>query len=161
MLVSKKRYEELERENLELKNQVDALNESWAKSETAKNGLKSNLKQSELQYAALKKDYDSLQKEYVKLRDSIEVDGFASSDATTSVTLTFDDDTLTEVKPFTRATEKARKKLVEIGYLASNTQHDNFAVNLALLVLGSEALEQLIFMFEERMKEINVEFDDE
>lgn len=84
--------------------------------------------------------------------------GIAEKGDHTSATLHISDD-LETVTPVTRVRPETITKLVEKKYLPYNKQDDDFAINLAAMLVAYEALEQIIYTFEESLRG-NVEFDD-
>lgn len=100
------------------------------------------------------------EKEIETLRSKLNAyeNGISEAEAEqTSATFYVSDD-IQEVKPVTRVSPNIINKLVELGYLSSNKRNDEFSLNLAVMVLVSEALEQIVFSFEQ---DIDGEEDDE
>lgn len=82
--------------------------------------------------------------------------GIAEKGDETTATLHISDN-LETVTPVTRVRPETINKLVEKQYLPYNKRDDDFAINLAVMLVAYEAMEQIVFSFEEALKE-NVEF---
>lgn len=89
--------------------------------------------------------------------DELEAGISEKADETTA-TLHISDD-LETVTPVTRVRSETINKLVEKKYLPYNKRDDDFAINLAVMLVAYEAMEQIVFSFEEALKE-NVEFSE-
>lgn len=83
--------------------------------------------------------------------------GVRKNDDVTQAVLSISDD-LETVTPVSKVRPETINKLVEKQYLPYNKRNDDFAINLAVMLVGYEALEQIIFSFEEAMR--NETFDD-
>lgn len=78
--------------------------------------------------------------------------GVQSNAEKTTATLYISDD-LETVTPITKVRAETVNKMVEKGYLPWNKRDDDFAINLAAMLISSEALEQIVFSFESALNE--------
>lgn len=76
----------------------------------------------------------------------------SEEDAETSASVFISDD-LKTVRPVTKVKPSVVNKMVELGYLPYNKRDDEFAINLAAMMIAYEGLEQLIFTFEESLRD--------
>lgn len=73
------------------------------------------------------------------------------ADDTNSVTLRIGDD-LTSITPVVKWKSEIKEKLIEVGLL-SDANSSNTAIQVALMLIGQEALEQIIESFHPEFKE--------
>lgn len=80
-------------------------------------------------------------------------EGVANAEANQTSASFFISDDMSDVKPVTRVSPNIVNKLVEAGYLSSNKTNDEFSLNLAIMLVVSEAVEQIVFSFEQDVEE--------
>lgn len=140
MFVRKRTYEELHRkyelldqECTELLEKNVEANEKIEELMTAVESIRSDM------LAAIKKS-EELESNLLKDQES------------TSITLRISDD-LSSITPVTKVKSSTVNKLVEHGYLPFNKRDNEFAINLAALLVANEGMEQLVFTFEEALRD--------
>lgn len=147
MFISKKRYEgEIEALNRQLstaREDYDSLQKLLSRVSKDFSETRERLKVAEEKVETLTTENNSLKK-----KNSEYEAGVAGHGDRTQATLYISSD-LSTVTPVTKVNPDDIKKMTEMGYLPSNMRDDPFAVNLAALTIAHEALEQMVYTFEE------------
>lgn len=108
--------------------------------------LKEHRRVDEMLLSEAEKTIESLTVENERLQKlSVEADD------TNSVTLRIGDD-LTSITPVVKWKSEIKEKLIEVGLL-SDANSSNTAIQVALMLIGQEALEQIIESFHPEFKE--------
>lgn len=151
MFVKKSTFDNINEENLR---QKEIIEKNFAVIEQLEAALENkNRDHSEL--VDVCKGKDTRIKNFARRIDELE-SGISEKANETTALLHISDD-LETVTPVTRVRTETVNKLVEKKYLPYNKRDDEFAINLAVMLVAYEALEQIVFSFEEALKD-NIEF---
>lgn len=145
MFVKKSTYEELQEKFEALQDNYDALKKHTDRTDS----------ELDSKYDEVSKLTEKLTTTRSKLSEL--ESGIRKNEDVTQAVLSISDD-LETVTPVSKVRPETINKLVEKQYLPYNKRNDDFAINLAVMLVGYEALEQIIFSFEEAMR--NESFDD-
>lgn len=143
MFISKKRHEEVVHD---LTHQLTVAKNDYESIQTLVSRTAKELSEAKRLIEELTKENDSL-----KQKNSEYESGLAGHADRTQTTLYISED-LTTVTPVTKVNPNDINKMIERGYLPWNKRGDSFAVNLAALTIAQEALEQMVFSFEEALR---------